>query len=415
MSRFWKIALIVLVVVVVAAVGFRLLHKPAPAGPASAQSATKSKGGKDGKDETPPVPVTVVPVVKQNVPVYLTALGTVQALNTVTVNPQVGGLLLSLDFTEGQPVKKGQVLAQIDPRTYQAAYDQALAKQHQDQALLDTAKSNLSRNQDLITKGYISKQDLDTLRNTATQYQAAVAADAANIRDSQVQLAYTKVISPIDGLAGIRGVDPGNVITTSTAIVTLTQLQPINIMFTLPEQNLDMVRAAATRDSAALQVTALDRTDSHPIASGGVLKVIDNQIDTTTGTFRLKSEFPNAKNELWPGQFVNVQLLVNTVDGGLVIPAQAVQRGPDGDYVYQVQADSTVKMQPVVVAGEVGDSHVMIGSGLKAGDRVVTEGQFRLKPGSKVNALKPGEVPAAPTAAELEKAKKNTKGGGRRH
>ncbi len=411
MSRFWKIALIVIAVIVVAAVGFRLLHKPAPAGPASAQSATKSK---DGKDETPPVPVTVVPVVKQNVPVYLTALGTVQALNTVTVNPQVGGQLLSLEFTEGQPVKKGQVLAQIDPRTYQAAYDQAAAKQRQDQALLETAKSNLVRSQDLAAKGYISKQDLDTLRNTAAQYAAMVAADAASVRDSQVQLAYTKVISPIDGLAGIRNVDPGNVVTTSTGIVTLTQLHPINVMFTLPEQNLDMVRAAAAQEGASLQVTALDRTDAHPIASGGVLKVIDNQIDTSTGTFRLKSEFPNAKNELWPGQFVNVQLLVSTVDGGLVIPAQAVQRGPDGDYVYQVQADSTVRMQAVVVAGEVGDSHVMIGSGLKVGDRVVTEGQFRLKPGSKVNALKPGEVPAAPTAAELEKAKQNSKGGRRR-
>ncbi len=409
MSRFWKIALIVIAVIVVAVVGFRLLHKPADS--ATAQTAGK---GKDGKDETPPVPVTVVPVVKQNVPVYLTALGTVQALNTITVNPQVGGLLLSLDFTEGQPVKKGQVLAQIDPRTYQAAYDQALAKQHQDQALLDTAKSNLTRSQDLAAKGYISKQDLDTLRNTATQYQATVAADAASIRDSQVQLAYTKVISPIDGLAGIRGVDPGNVVTTTTAIVTLTQLQPINVMFTLPEQNLDMVRAAAAQDGAVLQVTALDRTDAHPIASGGMLKVIDNQIDATTGTFRLKSEFPNAKNELWPGQFVNVQLLVNTVDGGLVIPAQAVQRGPDGDYVYQVQADNTVKMQPVVIAGEVGDSHVMVGSGLKVGEQVVTEGQFRLKPGSKVNALKPGEVPAAPTADQLDKAKKNSKGGGRR-
>ncbi|MES1153468.1 MAG: efflux RND transporter periplasmic adaptor subunit, partial [Rhodanobacter sp.] len=304
MSRFWKIALIVIAVIVVAAVGFRLLHKPAPAGPASAQSATKSKGGKDGKDETPPVPVTVVPVVKQNVPVYLTALGTVQALNTVTVNPQVGGQLLSLEFTEGQPVKKGQVLAQIDPRTYQAAYDQATAKQRQDQALLETAKSNLTRSQDLAAKGYISKQDLDTLRNTAAQYAAMVAADAASVRDSQVQLAYTKVISPIDGLAGIRNVDPGNVVTTSTGIVTLTQLHPINVMFTLPEQNLDMVRAAAAQEGASLQVTALDRTDSHPIASGGVLKVIDNQIDTSTGTFRLKSEFPNAKNELWPGQFV---------------------------------------------------------------------------------------------------------------
>ncbi len=411
MSRFWKIALIVIAVIVVAGVGFRLLHKPAGQGSA----ATAAGKGKDGKDETPPVPVTVVPVVKQNVPVYLTALGTVQALNTVTVNPQVGGQLLSLEFTEGQPVKKGQLLAQIDPRTYQATYDQAVAKQRQDQALLATARSNLLRSQDLAAKGYISKQELDTLRNTAAQYEAAVAADAANVRDGQVQLNYTRVLSPIDGLAGIRAVDPGNVVTTSSAIVTLTQLHPINVMFTLPEQNLDLVRRAAAQEGAALQVTALDRTDAHPIASGGVLKVVDNQIDTSTGTFRLKSEFPNAKNELWPGQFVNVQLLVNTVDGGLVIPAQAVQRGPDGDYVYQVQADSTVKMQPVQVAGEVGDSHVMIGSGLMAGDRVVTEGQFRLKPGSKVNALKPGEVPAAPTAAELEKAKQNSKnGGGRR-
>jgi multidrug efflux system membrane fusion protein len=410
MSRFWKITLIVIAVVVLAIVGVRLLHKPAgsPAGGAHAAGAKA-----DGADATP-VPVTVVPVERQNVPVFLTALGTVQALNTVTVNPQVGGQLLSLDFQEGQPVKKGQVLAQIDPRTYQAALDQALAKKRQDEAQLATAKSNLTRSQDLAAKGYISKQDLDTLRNTSSQYQAAVASDAASIRDAQVQLAYTKVVSPIDGLAGIRNVDPGNVVSASTAIVTLTQLHPIYVMFTLPEQNLDLVRGAAN-GSSPLEVTALDRVDAHPIASGGVLKVIDNQIDTSTGTFRLKSEFANEKNELWPGQFVNVRLQVRTAMGALVIPAQAVQRGPDGDYVYQVQGDSTVKMQAVVVAGEVGDSHVMIGSGLKAGDRVVTEGQFRLKPGSKVNALKPGEVPAVPTQAELDKAKKDTKAGRRRH
>ncbi|HWX65984.1 MAG TPA: efflux RND transporter periplasmic adaptor subunit [Rhodanobacter sp.] len=413
MSRFWKIALIVIAVIVVAIVGFRLLHKPT--GSASSPTGTMGKDGKDGKDETPPVPVTVVPVVRQNVPVYLTALGTVQALNTVTVNPQVSGKLISLNFTEGGPVKKGDVLAQIDPRTFQASYDQAAAKKRQDEAQLATARSNYTRSTDPKYAQYVSKVDQDTQRNTVSQFEAAVASDNAAMRDSQVQLDYTKVVAPIDGLAGIRGVDPGNVVSPSSNIVTLTQLHPINIMFTLPEQNLDMVRTAAAQDGAVLQVTALDRTDAHPIASGGVLKVIDNQIDTSTGTFRLKSEFPNVKNELWPGQFVNVQLLVNTVDGGLVIPAQAVQRGPDGDYVYQVQADKTVKMQPVVVAGEVGDSHVMIGSGLKAGDTVVTEGQFRLKPGSKVNALKPGEVPAAPTAAELDKAKKNSTGGGRRH
>lgn len=411
MSRFWKVVLIALAVIVVVAVAFRLLHKPA--------GGAGMKGGEGG--ENTPVPVTVVPVVKQNVPVFLTALGTVQALNTITVNPQVSGQLLSLDFTEGQPVKKGQLLAQIDPRTFQASYDQAVSKRNQDQALLATARSNYTRSQDPKYSQYVAKINLDTQKNTVAQYQAAVASDDAAIRDAKVQLDYTRILSPIDGLAGIRGVDPGNVVTTATAIVTLTQLHPINIMFSLPEQNLDMVRKAAQGTAqqpgtAPLQVTALDRVDSHPIATGGVLKVIDNQIDATTGTFRLKSEFPNAKNELWPGQFVNVQLLVNTVDGGLVIPAQAVQRGPDGDYVYQVQADNTVKMQPVVVAGEVGDSHVMIGSGVKLGDLVVTEGQFRLKPGSKVNPLKPGEVPAAPTDAQLQKAKQNSKGGGmRRH
>ncbi len=403
MSRFWKIALIVLAVVVVAVVAVRVLHKPAGAG---------AKGA-NGKDNAPPVPVTVVPVVKQNVPVYLTALGTVQALNTVTVLPQVSGRLLSIEFTEGQPVEKGQVLARIDPRTFQANYDQAVARRKQDQSLLATARSNYQRTQDPQYSQYVAKIDQVTQKNTVAQYEAAVAADEAAVRDAKVQLDYTEIRSPIDGLAGIRAVDPGNVVTTSSPIVTLTQLHPINVMFTLPEQNLDMVRGAA-QGGKPLEVTALDRVDAHPIASGGVLKVIDNQIDTSTGTFRLKSEFGNEHNELWPGQFVNVRLLVNTVDGGLVIPSQGVQRGPDGDYVYLVQGDNTVKMQSVVVAGEVGDSHVMIGSGLKVGDKVVTEGQFRLKPGSKVNPLKPGEVPAAPTEAELQKSKQDNQSGRRR-
>jgi len=407
MSRFWKIALVVVVVLVLAVVGLRLMHKPGGSRPGQAQAQ-----GKEGEQQ-PPVPVTVVPVARQDVPVYLTALGTVQALNTVVVSPQVSGRLLNLEFIEGQPVKKGQVLAQIDPRTFQAAYDQAVARLHQDQAQLATAKANYSRSQELGPKGYIAKQDLDALRNTVSQLQATIASDQAQIRDAQVQLGYTKVISPIDGLAGIRGVDPGNVVTTTSSIVTLTQLHPINVMFNLPEQNLDMVRQAS-QGGGELTVAALGHDDSRLLADNGVLKVIDNQIDASTGTFRLKSEFPNAGNELWPGQFVNVRLKVRTVGGGLVIPAQAVQRGPDGDYVYLLQADNTVKMQPVKVAQEVGDSAVMIASGLAEGQRVVTEGQFRLKPGSKVNPLKPGEVPPAPTAEELKKAKQQGGGRGRR-
>ncbi|MCC7461215.1 MAG: efflux RND transporter periplasmic adaptor subunit [Gammaproteobacteria bacterium] len=402
MSRSGKSALIAAGIIVLAIVGWRLLYRSGEAG------ADGGRGGV-GRD-TAPVPVTVEPVVKRDVPVYLTALGTVQALNTIAVSPQVGGELLSLGFTEGQPVRKGQVLAQIDPRSYQANYDQAAARKRQDEALLATAASNLARSEDLAAKGYISKQDLDTVRNTAAQYQAAVASDSASMRDAQVQLDYTKVVSPIDGLAGIRGVDPGNVLSTGSTIVTLTQLHPINVMFTLPEQNLDMVRRA--QQAAPLPVTALDRVDAHPVATGGILKVIDNQIDTSTGTFRLKSEFPNGGNELWPGQFVNVRLQVRIDTAALVIPAQAVQRGADGDYVYVVQADHTVKIQPVVVAGEVGDSHVMIGTGLQAGAQVVTEGQFRLKAGSRVNPLKPGEVPPGPSDADLQKAKQSRGGGG---
>jgi multidrug efflux system membrane fusion protein len=406
MSRFWKIALVVVVVLVLAVVGLRLMHKPG--GPQGGQAHAQGKEG----EQQPPVPVTVVPVARQDVPVYLTALGTVQALNTVVVSPQVSGTLISLEFTEGQPVNKGQVLAQIDPRTFQASYDQAVDQQRQAEAQLATARSNYERSQTLLANGYIAKQDLESLRNTVTQDEALVAADKANAENAKVQLGYTRIVAPIDGVAGIRAVDPGNVVSTSTSIVTLTQIHPIYVEFNLPEQNLEQVRTAF-KAGLPLQVTALDRTDAHPIDASGVLQVVDNQIDTSTGTFKLRAVFDNKDGNLWPGQFVNVQLKVSTVDGGLVIPSQAVQRGPDGDYVYVLQADKTVKMQPVVVAGEVGDSHVMIGKGVALDEQVVTEGQFRLKPGSKVNPLKPGEVPPAPTAEQLDKAKQGQQRGGR--
>jgi multidrug efflux system membrane fusion protein len=418
MSRFWKIALIVIAVVVVVAIGFRLLHTPAATGGrhrhgASADTSTdSSKSGQAGQ-ENAPVPVTVEPVVSESVPIYLTGLGTVQALNTVTINTQVAGQMMSINFTEGQSVKKGDLLAQIDPRTFQANYDQAVAKQKQDQALLATAQSTLKRNQVLVASGYVAALDMDTYRNNVGQLVATVAADEAAIHSAKVQLDFTRIIAPCDCVTGIRSVDPGNVVTTTTAIVTLTQVHPIYVIFYLPEQNLEAVRNAF-KGGAQLEVAALDRTDSHPLASGGVLQVIDNQIDTTTGTFKLRAQFPNADNVLWPGQFVNVQLKVSTTAGGLVIPAQAVQRGPDGDYVYQLQDDQTVKMQPITVANEVGASRVMISKGLAVGEQVVTEGQFRLKPGSKVQALKPGEVPSAPSAAELQKSKQNGQKGGRR-
>jgi multidrug efflux system membrane fusion protein len=422
MSRFWKIALAIIVAVLI--VGFFVMrsHRASTHGDAAATAGAQANGEGQGKDQ-PPVPVTVVPVVSQDVPVYLTALGTVQARNTVTVRPQVGGQLMKLNFQEGQEVKKGDVIAEIDPRTIQSQYDQSLAKLKQDQALSATAKNNLDRSQNLVSKGgqqYVSKQDLDNLRNSLDQAVATANADQAAIRAAQVQLGFTKVIAPIDGLAGIRSVDAGNIVTTTDAIVTITELHPIYVMFYLPEKNLDLVRSSTQSTGTpleALEVTALDRVDAHPVASGH-LDVIDNTIDTTTGTFRLRSLFDNEKVQLWPGQFVNVQLKVRTVKDGLVVPAQAVQRGPDGDYVYLVQGDNTVKMQAVETASEVGDSHVLISKGLKLNDKVVTEGQFRLKPGSKVQPLAPGQVPAAPTAEELQKSKsgqQGRQGGGRRN
>jgi multidrug efflux system membrane fusion protein len=408
MSRFWKIALIAIALIALAAVSFRLLHKPAGEPERGRQHGAAAAGAAGAKDkDKAPVPVTAVAVTKENVPIYLTALGTVQALNTVTVNPQIGGQLMSLNFTEGQEVRKGQMIAQIDPRSLQASLDQAIAKKAQDEALLSTDRSNYERSKDPNVAKYLAKQNLDQLRNQVAQDEATVASDNAAIRNAQVQLGFTRIVSPIDGVAGIRNVDVGNVVTPTTAIVTLTQIHPIYVMFFLPEQNLDPVRAA--QQAGALDVAALDRTDSHVMDASGKLQVIDNQIDQATGTFKLRAQFPNTDSSLWPGQFVNVRLQVRTVTDGLVIPAQAVQRGPDGDYVYLVQADNTVKMQPVTQGAEVGDSRVMISKGLNLNDQVVTEGQFRLKPGSTVQALKPGQVPSPPSQAELDSAAKKPK------
>jgi multidrug efflux system membrane fusion protein len=404
MSRKWKIALAVVVLVAVVALGLRACgNKAAPA---------DIKQG--GQDSTRPVPVTVEPVTTQDVPVYLSAIGTVTALNTVTVNPQTSGRLMSLEFTEGQPVRKGQVLARIDPRELQAAYDQAAAAKKQNQAQLQTARDNYARLTDPAYAPYVARTDIDTQKNLVAQYEAGVAAADAAMQAASVQLQYTTIISPLDGIAGIRGVDVGNIVNTSSSIVTITQIEPIYVSFSLPAQDLDAVRAAQARGEAA--VAALDSTDQHVIAGDGVLEVVDNQVNTDTNTFRLRALFPNTNHALWPGQFVNVRLQVAIIRGGLVVPTQAVQRGPDSDYVYVVQPDNTARMTNVTTGVEVGATHIVVTKGLKASDRVVTEGQFRLKPGVKVNPLKPGQAPPEPTEQELQQAMQGQgqRGGGRR-
>jgi len=402
MSRKWKIALGAVVVLVVVLVGVR--------GCGKRHAAEEAKQG--GEDSTKPVPVTVEPVTTQNVPVYRNATGTVTALNTVAINPQTGGRLMSLNFTEGQPVKKGQLLAKIDPRELQAAYDQAAASKKQNQAQLQTARDTNARLTDPKYAPYVARTDIDTQKNLVAQYQAAVAAAEASMEAAKVQLQYTDIVSPLDGIAGIRGVDVGNIVSTGSTIVTITQVEPIYASFSLPAQDLTVVRQAQAKGAA--KVAALDSTDQHVIADDGVLDVVDNQVGADTNTFRLRARFPNADHVLWPGQFVNVRLQVDTLDGGLVVPTQAVQRGPDSDYVYVVQADNTVKMTDVTTGVEVGDTHIVVTKGLKAGERVVTEGQFRLKPGSKVNALKPGQEPPEPTEQELQQAMQGDKRGGRR-
>ncbi len=404
MSRFWKITLLVVAAVVVLAVGARLLYgdgarKPGAAGDAAGDGQNKG-----------PVSVTVVAATTQDVPVYAEALGTVTARNTVTVNPQVGGQLMSLNFREGEEVKKGQVLAQIDPRSLQASYDEATAAKRQNQALLATARVNYQRSSSPAYQQYVAKTDLDTQRNQVSQYEAAVAANDAAMRAAQVQLQFTRIIAPIDGIAGIRGVDVGNIVSTSSSIVTLTQIHPIYVAFNLPERQLAPVRQGQAKGKLA--VAALDRGDAHVISGDGELDVIDNVISSDSGTFSARAIFANTDNALWPGQFVNVRLQLSTIGNGVVVPTQAVQRGPDGDYVYVVGADDTAQMRTVTQGVEVGDSHVQITGGLKAGERVVTEGQFRLKPGSKVTALKPGQAPPEPTEAELKAAQDKDKRGG---
>ncbi|HOV59316.1 MAG TPA: efflux RND transporter periplasmic adaptor subunit [Rhodanobacteraceae bacterium] len=386
----WKLVSIVLGLALLGFIGYRLVSGGSGRG-------TTGRGG-PGADE--PVAVTVVPATRRDVPVRLEALGTVQALNTVTLRPQVSGQIEAITFREGQEIKAGEVIARLDARPLKAALDQVRAKKVQDQAQLATAQGTLKRYEELGAKHFVSAQDLENQRHSVGQFQAALAADDAAIASAQLQLDYATIRAPIDGVAGIRQVDVGNVVqANSSAIVVLAQMHPITVIFSLPEQHLDAVRGVAD----ALKVEALDRGDSHVLATGA-LTVVDNQIDPGTGTFKLKAQFDNADNALWPGQFVNVRVEVRTLANALVVPAPALQRGPEGGYVFVVGADGAASMQAVQTGVATDDGQVVISQGLQEGQPVVTEGQFRLKQGSKVLALKPGETP--PPAAPAEKGKR---------
>ncbi len=356
----------------------------------SPQQLRRSPFGAEGG----PVPVLVAPAAKADVPVYLDAVGTIKALNTVTVNPQVDGKLLSVGFKEGDDVKKSDVLARIDPTLYQAQLDQAIAKKAQDEAQLANARLDLDRYEKLAATNATTHQQADTQKALVSQDVALVQSDQAAIENAQATLGYTAIVAPIDGRTGIRQVDEGNIVhaASSPAIVVITQMKPISVIFNLPQQDIGQVNDAFAK--TPLPVDAL-RPENNAVIDHGVLRVMDNQVDQTTGTVKLKAEFPNTNEQLWPGQFVNVQLLVDTLKGVVVIPTGAVQRGPNGTFVYVVKDDNTVTMRPIVVQKQ-DETQTVVKSGVAPPERVVTTGFVRLTDGSKV-AIDSGN--GAPVAA----------------
>ncbi len=374
-STKWRWLLILTVVAILGTATYRVMQGGVEAA---------SRPG-EGRGVMPPVPVIAGVAEARDVPIYLDGLGTAQALNTVTLRARVDGEIKKVAFTEGQDVKAGDLLVEIDAAPYRAAYDQAVAKRGQDEAQLANAQADLDRYKDLAGKRVISSQQLDTQKALARQYAAMVKADEAAVASAKVQLDYTRVVSPIDGRTGIRLVDQGNVVRASdqTGLAVIAQIQPIALVFTLPEQNL----SALDKEAAAggnLPVLAVDR-DNKTVLEEGRLAVIDNQIDTTTGTIRLKAVFPNEHLKLWPGQFINARLLLAVRKGAVVVRSSVVQRGPQGAFVFVIKPDETVEMRPVKV-GPTEQGQAIIEEGLEAGERVVVDGHYKLQPGSKVKA-----------------------------
>jgi multidrug efflux system membrane fusion protein len=334
-----------------------------------------------------------------DVPIYLLGLGTVQAFYTVTVTARVDGELQRIAFTEGQQVRKGDLLAQIDPRPNQAAYEQAVATKAKDAAQLENAKRDLDRYTLLQPQDLASKQTVDTARALVDQLKAQVAVDQALIDNARAQLDYTRITSPINGRTGIRLIDPGNIVhaAATTGIVVVTQVQPISVIFTLPEEDLSAVGAALAAGPVA--VTTLSR-DGNTELDQGTLTLIDNEIDQATGTARLKATFSNTRNTLWPGQYVNARVLVRTDRNALTLPTSAVQLGPNGPFTYVIKSDSTVEVRPLKLGEESGNLTV-VKSGIALNERVVTSNQYRLQAGVRVrdNAAAPPDAGKAPPKA----------------
>jgi membrane fusion protein, multidrug efflux system len=358
-----------------------------------------------------PMPVVAATAEKGDMPVILNGLGTVTPLATVTVRTQINGQLLQIGFKEGQEVNQGEFLAEIDPRPYQAAMDNAQGQLTRDQAQLENARRDLGRYSKLMAENSIAQQQRDTQDALVKQLQGTVASDQAQVDNAKLNLAYCRIVAPISGRVGLRQVDVGNYVQVSDAsgIVILTQLKPISVIFTLPEDTLTGI-VKRLNGGASLSVTALDRSGRTKLADG-TLTTIDNQIDTSTGTFKLRAQFDNSDESLFPNQFVNVRLQLDVLHDATLVPAAAIQRGAPGTFVYLVKPDSTVAVQPVTL-GPGDGTRVAVEQGLAANDRVVVDGADKLRDGAKVTVPSDGN-PAAPTAGSAKSGSEPTGEGGR--
>jgi multidrug efflux system membrane fusion protein len=334
----------------------------------------------------PLVPVTVAQATMHDVPIYKGALGSVQALNTVAIRAQVNGQIVSINFNQGQEVGRGDVLARIDPAPLKAALDQAIAKKSQDEAQLISAQKDLARFKTLVIKNFESQQNVDLQQAKVDTAKAAIDADQAGIEAAQTQFDYATITAPIDGVVGFRQLDVGNIIHTTDVnpLTVLTQIKPCTAIFTLPQSDLGPVREAMLRGSVA--VLAFDQDDRKQLATGKLL-LINNQIDQSTSTIQLKAEFPNDDERLWPGEFVHIRVLVATRKNAVTIPTVALQRGPEGFYVWVVKPDETVEQRPITA--ETADDVIIASKGLNPGETVVVEGQSRLDVGTRVAVRTP--------------------------
>lgn len=403
MTRLKWVLTIAIGAVVIAGAAASLMLSQSPQ--AQRFGAGRVRGGAQG-----PVPVLAIEVKRADVPVYLDGIGTTKALNTVTVRSQVDGKLIGVDFKEGQDVAKGHVLARIDPTTYQAQYDQALAKKAQDEAQLANARIDLERYRKLAQTNSGPRQQADTQAAAVAQLEAQIKSDQAAIENAKAFLDYTRIVAPISGRTGIRLIDEGNIVRAAdaTGIVVITQIKPISIIFTLPQQQLSQVNKAFAQGQ--LQVEAM-ASDNKSVSDRGVLQVIDNQVDQTTGTVKLKAEFPNGDLQLWPGQFINVRLLVDTLRQVLVAPTAAIQRGPNGPFVYVIRPGDVVAVRAVVVSQQT-ETQAVIESGLQAEERVVTTGFARLTDGAAITVSNPSGGGQSPVGTPAERRQRRNDGAG---